>query len=276
MNVGVWAPHFRARSLLATAVREPQRVRELIARAAQAVDPEAGGRSAPNVRRLALLVRTLAGLLSGDSTLDVRETQKEFLMVTRLAGKDEGDEVSVQFLTLAAEAFAGFRNNPAAEITTGRLPNALEALRRLPFLEPGLSDAVEPVIGEQAMHLAQGPIRTWMHRTLEAITDERQLQQIIYRLWQASLPLYAQVLHGPLEYGKDVVAYFEQDGRRILRMYQAKVGDISVAAWRHIRSQLEEMFLVPLPNFVVPAEPEPAREGILIWNGHAHPTVFCL
>ena len=137
---------------------------------------------------------------------------------------------------------------PVIEITRGRLSQAMEAFRRLPFVEPGLSDAIAPTFGQQAMKLAQGPVRTWMHRTLEKITDERQLQRIILRLSQASLPLYAQVLHGPLEYGKDVVVYFEQHGRRVLRMYEVKAGDISLPVWQQTRSQLEEMFLVPLPD----------------------------
>src|SRR5438067_12930517 len=107
-----------------------------------------------------------------------------------------------------------------------------------------------------------------MHRTLEAITDERQLQRIIYRLSQASLPLYAQILHGPLEYGKDIVAFFERDGERVLRMYQVKIGDISQAEWRDIRGQLEEMYLVPVAEISVPASAEPKREGILVCNGH--------
>lgn len=57
-------------------------------------------------------------------------------------------------------------------------------------------------------------------------------------------------------------------------MYQVKAGDISLANWRKVRSQLEEIFLVALPDFVIPAEPEPEREWILICNGHARPNAF--
>ncbi len=271
INVETWAPHFRVRALLAAAVRSPSRAKEFIDRAAEAADPDAGGRTAPNVRRLALLVRLLADLLKTNGQIDVESVRQDFLRVTRMADADDGDEVAIRFLTLAAEAFDGFRQDPVMELTRGRLHSALEALRRLPFLDPGVSEAIVPAMGEHAKEVLEGPVRTWMYRALEAITDERELQILTLRLSQASLPLYAQVLHGPLEYGKDVAVYFEQDGERVLRMYQVKVGDISLADWRDIRGQLEEMYLVPVATISVPADPSPRREGILICNGYARP-----
>jgi hypothetical protein len=272
LNVDTWAPHFRVRSLLATAAREREssRIRELIARAATFADPQAGGRLAPTVRRLSILVRALAGLLGSEPSVDVQAVKNEFLLLTNLGMPDANDEATVQFLTLATQALDGFANNPVIELSTGPLSVALNILRRL-LLEPGLPDAIGPIMVENAFHLALGPIRTWMHRTLESITDERQLRQFIYRLCQASHPRYTQLLHGPLEFGKDIVVYFERDGLCILRMYQAKVGDISLRDWHNVRSQLEDVFLVPLPDFVVPADPKPRLEGILICNGHASP-----
>jgi hypothetical protein len=275
INLETWSPYFRVRSLLATAVGHPARARELITRAAEAADPEAGSRTAPNVRRLALLARSLAELLKPDPELDVAEVRQNFLRIARIAdGDDTVDEVAASFVSLASDAFDGFRRDPVLELTRGRLAAALEALRRLPFVDPGVPEAISPALGEHAKQLIEGPIRTRTYRALEAITDERELQHIVYRLCQASLPLYAQVLHGPLEYGKDVVVYFEQldSGARVLRMYQVKLGDISVSDWRHVRSQLEDMYLVPLATIAVPEEPEPRREGVLICNGHASPS----
>jgi hypothetical protein len=118
-----------------------------------------------------------------------------------------------------------------------------------------------------------GPHRTWIHRTLESIKDEnRHLQKIVLRLAQASLPSYAQIRQGPLEYGKDVVALVEREGRLVLRMYQVKCGDINMSKWREARNELEEAFLVPLSKFQMPGEAD-AREAILICNGHALPHV---
>src|SRR5207249_6362503 len=59
-----------------------------------------------------------------------------------------------------------------------------------------------------------------------------------------SSDLYAQIRHGPIEYGKDIAVVVEKDSKRILRLYQAKVGDITVPVWRNATHELEEMFLV--------------------------------
>jgi hypothetical protein len=107
---------------------------------------------------------------------------------------------------------------------------------------------------------------------LEGIDDERVLQRVFLRLAQAAIPLYAQVRHGPLEYGKDVVALVEESGRNVLRMYQLKCGDIGTPGWQAVRPQLEEMFLVPLTSMNV-TERVDDRIGVLVCNGHAQPNV---
>jgi hypothetical protein len=162
---------------------------------------------------------------------------------------------------------------PHEEIVSGHLRDALDALSRIPVLERGFSAAIAPELGAQALSQVIGPPRTWIYRTLEAIRDEKQLQRLILRLSHVSLPLYAQILHGPLEHGKDVVVLLQKNGRRVLRMYQAKIGDIATSDWRQAKEELEEMFLVPLSTLLVPADPVPEREGILICNGHPGPYV---
>ena len=107
---------------------------------------------------------------------------------------------------------------------------------------------------------------------MEAITDEAKLQKITLRLEQAQLPRYAQIRHGPLEYGKDIVAVFERGGRQVLRMWQAKIGDITMPKWRESRTELEEMYLVPLASLQIAVDIDEG-EGILVCNGHANPNV---
>jgi hypothetical protein len=111
-----------------------------------------------------------------------------------------------------------------------------------------------------------------MHRSLAAITDESRFRIVLLRLLQSGLPLYAQVRHGPLEYGKDIVALLDIDGTPVLRQYQAKCGDITVPKWREGRNEMEEMFQVPLKSLQLPVEPQKI-EGFLITNGHANPYV---
>lgn len=64
---------------------------------------------------------------------------------------------------------------------------------------------MRPAISQQAVSQILGPFRAGIHRTLESITDERALQTLVYRLYPAQHPSYAQIFHGCLEDGKDVV-----------------------------------------------------------------------
>lgn len=272
VNMHMWAPYFQARSTVATILREPYRVRKLIRQAANEIKITDNGWLNSKVVRFSVLVQTLAQLASDGPGLTPEQARQQLLHAS-LVDEEPGDtEIVEQFLNAAFEAFEGFKSDPAREITTGRLATALDILARIPLIGPEVAKVVNPVIGERAWDVAQGPIRTWMYRTLESITDEKHLQKVILRLAQASLPQYAQIRHGPIEYGKDVVALFEKDGRRVLRMYQVKCGDITKSTWREAREELEEIFLVPLSEFQMGEEVD-VLEGVLICNGHAKPHV---
>jgi hypothetical protein len=189
-----------------------------------------------------------------------------------MSGEVDQDRLALTFISEAAAGFRGFASDPAGEVTRNRLGVALEALARIPTIGPEVSDAVRPEIGKRAMDTILGPVRTWMHRSLAAITDESRFRMVLLRLLQSGLPLYAQVRHGPLEYGKDIVALLEIDGTPVLRQYQAKCGDITMPKWREGRNEMEAMFQVPLISFQLPVEPH-TIEGFFITNGHANPYV---
>jgi hypothetical protein len=108
-----------------------------------------------------------------------------------------------------------------------------------------------------------------MHKSLGGITDEARFRMVLLRLLQSGLPLYAQVRHGPLEYGKDIVALLEIDGEAVLRQYQVKCGDIGRTKWRESKDEMKTMFQVPLTSFQLPIVPQ-RTEGVLITNGHAN------
>jgi hypothetical protein len=95
------------------------------------------------------------------------------------------------------------------------------------------------------------------------------LRRIILRLLQSGLPLYSQVRHGPLEYGKDITALLEIEGVIVLRHFQAKCGDIDTRKWRESKDELEQIFLVPLQSLQLPVLPQ-RIEGVLVTNGHAN------
>ena len=92
------------------------------------------------------------------------------------------------------------------------------------------------------------------------------------RLLQSGLPRYAQIRHGPLEYGKDITALLEIDGALVLRHFQVKCGDIDTKKWRESKDELEEIFQVPLESPQLPELPQ-RIEGVLVTNGHANPHV---
>jgi hypothetical protein len=268
-NQQLWAKYFRARARLIESISTPAKVRELLDRAVGALEGTEAGWHSGDVSRFRVLVKVLSKLVCDPFSLDAEGACREYQLEIRMSGEVEQDRLALTFISEAAEGFRGFASDPAGEVTRNRLGVALDALARIPTIGPEVSDAVRPELGKRAMDTILGPVRTWMHRSLAAIRDESQFRMVLLRLLQSGLPLYAQVRHGPLEYGKDIVALLEIDGTTVLRQYQAKCGDITVPKWREGRDEMEEMFQVPLKSFQLPVEPQKI-EGFLITNGHAN------
>ena len=271
INTDLWARYFNSRAMLAMTIREPERAKELIKMAASTLEGTESGWVDESVSLYRGLVRLLAWFVGGEQILNAEETREIFSREIRFFHNIENPDV-VQFVYLLTEAFEGLQTTPRLEITSGRLSKALEALARIPLVGAEITNALHPSIGKSALDTFLGPIRTGIHRALESIKDEIQLQKIILRLTQSSIPAYAQRRHGPIEYGKDVVVLIEKEGRQILKMYQVKCGDIIKPKWGAIRSELEEAFLVPLSNLHISGEVD-SREVILVCNGHANPFV---
>jgi len=273
-NILLWAKYFRARAAVASLSSEPARVVDRLKEAATALVGTESGVVNGNVSRFRILVQTLTQLLGQQPGLTPDEARSQFLLQTRIFGPDAYDEVGLRFLNLVGQAFEGFRKDPAVEMVSGHLPAAMETLTRIPLIGANLGTIIAPALGRQALREAHGLDYSWMHRTLEAIRDESLLRKLILRLLQASPspPAYGQIRHGPQEYGKDVAVLLEDGGRHILRMYQAKCGDLTIPGWREVRSQLEEIFLVGIPGLQLSCQVD-ETEGILICNGHAQPQV---
>jgi len=268
-NVLLWTKYFRALSLLERAKSEISRAPELVADASRALEGTESGLVNSQVSRLRVTVRALAGILGVRPSMSPREARNELALQARIFGQEEGDGLGMQFFSVAEKTLESFERDPARALADGDLQVMLTALEKLPLVGSDLAQAVRPAVGQAALRTILGPMRTWVHRALEAIRDEAQLRRVVLRLVQASVPLYAQIRHGPIEYGKDIAVLFEKDSTRTLRMYQAKVGDITVPVWRNATYELQEMFLVPLASIQV-QEPVAEREGILVCNGHAN------
>jgi hypothetical protein len=273
INTGVWAPYFEARAAVARVRISPDHVRPLLAEAARVLRIEDIQWNVPEVRRLAVLVRALDRLISPESGISVDDVRDQFLQDAAMSSTED-DPLIEDFLKVAGAAFEGFRSDPAGEIGRGRLRTAIDLLDRITVFQSQESSVLGPALQESAVDLIRGIDQTWMHRNLESITDESTLRRLLLRLLQAELPLYAQVVHGPVEYGKDVVVLTQEpDGQFLLRMYQVKVGDITTPGFEQARRQLEDMFLVPTRDFQLGIDIEPMRKGLLICNGHIAPIV---
>ncbi len=271
-NVLLWAKYFKALSLLEQVKSDMGRAPDLVAAASDTLAGTESGLVDSQVSRLRVTIRAIAGVLGVSPSLSPEEARKELAFQARIFGQEEGDDLGMQFFSVAETTLNRFERDPARALADGDLQLMLAALERLPVVGSELTNAIRPAIGEAVLRTIQGPMRTWVHRALEAIHDEAQLRRVLLRLIQASVPIYAQIRHGPIEYGKDIAVVFEKDSTRTLRLYQVKVGDLTLPVWRNATHELEEMFLVPLASIQV-QEPVDEREGILVCNGHANPYV---
>jgi hypothetical protein len=273
INIDLWEKYFRARSMLAQVVRTPQRASDLVHQAAGALEGTDAGWVNPQVSCLRHLLTALDQVIGGSEADTVlAEATASLSRDAGFFGLDEADQLALEFFDSAAEAFRELGATPTRALTSGALRRALEILGRIPLIGDGVAASVEPVIGERAYERLLGRHMTWIYRTIESIKDERTLQRLLLRLMQGQLPLYAQVRHGPIEYGKDIVALVEANELPSLQMYQVKAGDITKANWPKARDELEEMFQVDMSSVQLPEVPD-SREGILIFNGHLNPYV---
>jgi hypothetical protein len=275
VNIDLWAKYFRARAALAQIVRTPGRVAALLNQAKDAVQGTESGWRNPQVTCFRILIGGLGEIVRGSDPVDAAERAREALFnEASRVGFDEDDRLAVEFLDAAASAFAEIRDDPARGYISGRLSEALKILGRIPLVGgDAIVSAIEPAVGERALATqVLGQHHTWMYRTIEGIRDETALQKLLLRLMQAQLPLYAQRRHGPIEYGKDIVALVELDGEHVLQMYQVKAGDITKSNWAKARDELAEMFQVNMSGVQLPGKPD-RREGVLVFNGHINPYV---
>jgi hypothetical protein len=272
INSTLWAPYFRSRSWLGRAVQNPATVHNCVAAAAKCLQDEPVF-SAPGVRRFRLLVRTLAGILQLEGGIAPSEFSAELERYSRWFGASEADPALYEFIRNAQTGFAQLAEDRFRGWTA--VGRAMAALDRLPLSLLGKTEAegIGVALDRQALTLIEGPSRLWIYRTLESIRSEKQLRLILLRLFQNAVPAYAQIRHGPIEYGTDIGVLVTDKAQTVLRMYQAKCGNIETAGWdSKIRPQLEKMFQVPLDSFQL-SSPIHHRVGILVWNGHAGPHV---
>jgi hypothetical protein len=202
INVDLWSPYFQARSLVAKTIREPLKTRELVAKAAEIFSIDSVGWSHPEAMRFAVLVRSLAQLVGGTPDVNWRIVREEFLRTVRVTGERPEDPLVNHFLTLASDAFEGFAAEPARELTQGRLWQALNLLSQIPLLQEGIVEAITPAVGDQALNLVYGPVRTWRHRTLKAFEMRDSYRRLFYGLSRLRCQPMPRAFAGRLNMGR--------------------------------------------------------------------------
>jgi hypothetical protein len=266
-NQQLWAKYFRARGRLIESIREPARVKELLSRAVDALVGTESGWHSSEVSKFNVVVKVLFSLVSDPLSFSADDARREYEAEVSRTEQAMEDRLAMTFISNAADAFRGFQSDPEKELTRDRLGIALNALAKIPVIGPDVTEAARPEIGRSVRLTLEGPVRTWAHRSLGSIGDEAVLRRVLLRLLQGTLPRYAQIRHGPIEYGKDIAAL--ADGVSVLCLYQVKCGDMNTPKWREARAELEEMFLVPMSEFQLPVSPQHI-EGYLVTNGHAN------
>ncbi len=270
VNINLWAKYFRARAALAEIVRTPARASELLSRAREALVGTDSGFVSPQVTCLRVVAGALSEVLLGNAAEGLIRGREYLRWEERWAGIDDEQRLAIEFLDRAAEAFRELRRSPETALGSGRLADALRVLGRIPLIGSDVADAVNPAVSRRALEELESPHWGWMYRTIGGITSEDILRKVLFRLFQARLPLYAQIRHGPFEYGTDIAVLFQMEERVLLRTYQVKAGEVDARAWPSVSAQLEQMFLVPLPQLQLPMQPD-LREGVLIFNGQVTP-----
>jgi hypothetical protein len=267
INVDLWSAYFRARAHIAEIARSPTRVADLVHEARTVLGPTRSGWSSPQVRCFREVLYVVDEIFSGADADSAAVQAKDAMLQDRRFGWSISNDSAILFFESVAAAFAELQQNPALASISGRLPTVLEALGRINLIGADVAAAIKQGFGEEVTRRLFTGDNTWMYRTIESIDDEIKLQKLLLRLMQAQLPEYAQIRHGPIEHGKDIVALAEIGNRLVLQMYQVKARDITKPIWRQTSPELEEMFQVDMPSLQLPSEPQ-SIEGILIFNGH--------
>jgi hypothetical protein len=267
----ILAPYFRARAVLSRPCSSSDEVIEALRKAAEEIHPNMAGQSYPPNNRLAILVHGLGSFLetNDESALDqlAQSYQKEMELWSQYTTEDE--EILLEGLSLVAEAIEGFRYDPVGEITKARLPRGIRILETIPDRSQlKFVSRLERKLGESALEVGQEMTYCEVVSALRTITDERVLQRLVLQLLRAEEPYHAKITHGPIEFGKDVLAVVDDEGAPSLNLYAVKVGDIDAGKWPSVKESIDQIFTVENSNPLVTQASPTTTRAFLVFNGH--------
>jgi hypothetical protein len=262
-NTHVWSPYFRSRSSLACAVERPKAATDLvIAALSQADSLDNIPWMRPHVGAYFASLQVLGRML-GLEGYDLERARRALWRSGAIGSEDDSSVSARRTLGLAEEVMNLLETDPAVALGRGDIARLLERIDLMP-LEAGLARSVGEIVYRASYW---GPKKRWIYEALLSIETETQLRAVMLQLVQATGPKVAQVLHGSLEYGTDLVWV---DAHDTLRTLQLKRGNLEKRHGTEIRRQVEEMFLVTPLSVNIPT-PVKRRSAIVAFNGHVAP-----
>lgn len=269
-NSGSLAPYFRARAALSKPRNKPEEVIVALKQAAKEIHPEQSGFVYGPSIKLATLVHGLGSYIEtyNDSVLD--KLCKDYQEEIRLWGESNGDDkLLLEGLKLVSDAIEGFRYDPVAEIGRERLSKGIRILETIPeWSQLKVVSGLITDFKKSALEVSQGATSDDVASWLGTITDEAILQRLLLHLLQASSPYHAKVTHGPIEFGKDIVAIIDNEGTPVLHLYAVKAGDIDARKWLSAKESIDQIFTVSINNPLVTQYSPTKTKGFLLFNGH--------
>jgi len=267
INQQLWGPYFQSRGYLSRGFETPADALTLLRSAFSSISSAGGWLVAEPVRYFAI-IRGLIGMADSDSEA-IRSATEDLVLARHFTSQSPVDHHIHEFLRSASATLAaGVSGEWLRE-----LAQLMLLLDRLPILSPSEKGALASALNVIIPDAVWGDRAGWEYDALASVDDERQLHRILLGLFraEAKTPIFADIRHGPIEYGKDLVVCRDEGGRRVLKMYSAKKGPVRKANWnREIRPQLEEIFQVEFSSTELPV-PIDERVGVLVWNDHIHP-----
>ncbi len=270
LNLYILAPYFRARAALSKYYSNSEQIIETLKIASNEIKPNESSLVYVPARKLAILVHGLGSFLATNDESVLDELSKNYQKEINLWGQyAEDDKILLEGLTLIKQAVEGFRYNPTQEIISGRLSQGIQILETIPeWSQMQFVPNIAETFGKTALEISQGVTYNDVAATLQTITDEQVLQQLVLELLKARAPYHAKVTHGPIEWGKDVVAIIDDEGTPRLHMYAIKAGDIDSRKWPSAKEAIDQMFTVSIDNPLVTQHQPSTVHGFLVFNGH--------
>jgi len=272
-NVTLWSNYFESRSYLSKILLGVGDVKENLINAADTLKDNTSGFITYPVLKYRAIISVFANIYDKDVGLSLQEGLKEYKTLCNIDGIDPSDENALLFLEYMTDYLNEISENPAKGLVNPKLTHAIELLGKIPYISEVNSkyQNLDVDIGKKIHNNIIGET-SWIYRTIQNISDEGIFRKILLRLFQSSYPKHAQITHSAVEHGKDIIAIIKKDNKHILEMYQVKIGNMNTSSWREVKPQLEEIYEVEPPQFIIDKGIDD-KSGILIFNGTIYPIV---